>query len=130
MSHEGLRSAGPNLDGEGRRLLDDVFDKWSLLVLATLCEGPRRFHELQKGLPGVTAKSLTACLRRLQRNGLIDRILMSEQPVAVRYEITPLGRSLKEPVRLMLGWTESNVEAVKAARLRFDDVRTPRFGSA
>lgn len=77
------------LDGDGRRLLDQLFDKWSLLALAALCDRPRRFNELRQDLPAVTPKSLTTCLRRLERNGMVERAVVSTDPVAIEYRITP-----------------------------------------
>lgn len=77
------------LNGDGRQLLDQLFDKWSLLVLAALCDRPRRFNELRQHMPTVTPKSLTACLRRLERNGMVERAVLSTEPVAIEYRITP-----------------------------------------
>src|ERR1043165_6937745 len=56
-----------------RELLDQVLDKWSLSVLNDLCDRPRRFNELRRAIPAVTQKSLTATLRRLERNGIVER---------------------------------------------------------
>lgn len=75
-----------------RELLDQVLDKWSLSVLNELCERPSRFNELRRAIPAVTQKSLTATLRRLERNGIIERELLSSRPVAVEYRITPSAR--------------------------------------
>ncbi|WP_329254248.1 helix-turn-helix transcriptional regulator [Actinoallomurus sp. NBC_01490] len=109
------------LDGDGRRLLDQLFDKWSLLALAALCDRPRRFNELRQDLPAVTPKSLTTCLRRLERNGMVERAVVSTDPVAIEYRITPLGRTLRSPVRAMLEWTVDHLDAVEAARCRYDE---------
>ncbi|WP_406138832.1 winged helix-turn-helix transcriptional regulator [Streptomyces sp. NBC_01089] len=114
------------LNGDGRELLDQLFDKWSLLVLAALCDRPRRFNELRHHLPAVTPKSLTACLRRLERNGMAERVVVSTDPVAIEYRITPLGRTLRPPVHAMLEWAVDHLDAVDAARGHYDERRADR----
>ncbi|MDP9613112.1 winged helix-turn-helix transcriptional regulator [Streptomyces demainii] len=111
------------LNGDGRQLLDQLFDKWSLLVLAALCDRPRRFNELRQHVPAVTPKSLTACLRRLERNGMVERAVVSTEPVAIEYRITSLGRTLRPPVRAVLEWAVEHLDAVEAARCHYDERR-------
>ncbi|MFE7707156.1 winged helix-turn-helix transcriptional regulator [Streptomyces sp. NPDC057486] len=103
-----------------RELLDQVLDKWSLSVLNELCERPCRFNELRRAIPQVTQKSLTATLRRLERNGVIEREVVSTRPVAVRYRITPLGKTLRPPIDVLLMWASENMPAVARAREAFD----------
>lgn len=115
-------SDGTHLTEQHRELLDQVLDKWSLQILAALCEQePLRFNELRRAIPVVTQKSLTAALRRLERNGMIERCVLSTRPVAVEYRITPLGKSLQELVDALLEWSTSTLPAVERARARFDD---------
>lgn len=104
-----------------RELLEQVLDTWSMQVLEHLCEGPARFNDLRRAIPAVTAKSLTATLRRLERNGIVGRTVISTRPVAVEYAITPLGKTLREPVDALLAWTSAHLAEVEAARDRFDD---------
>ncbi|WP_367124642.1 winged helix-turn-helix transcriptional regulator [Streptomyces phytohabitans] len=111
------------LDDDGRRLLDQLFDKWSLLVLDALCEQPRRFNELRQLLPAVTPKSLTACLRRLERNGMVERVVLSTEPVAVEYRVTPLARGLQAPLQTMLTWISDHLATVETARATYDTRR-------
>ncbi|MYR55915.1 hypothetical protein GTY54_06530, partial [Streptomyces sp. SID625] len=68
------------IDAPHRELLDQILDKWSLAVLNDLCERPCRFNELRRAIPQVTQKSLTATLRRLERNGVIEREVVSTRP--------------------------------------------------
>ncbi|MEC4615563.1 winged helix-turn-helix transcriptional regulator [Tsukamurella tyrosinosolvens] len=103
-----------------RELLDQVLDKWSLSVLNELCERPCRFSELRRAIPAVTQKSLTATLRRLERNGIIDRRLLSSRPVAIEYRITPLGKTLRHPVEVLLEWASVHRAAIEHARVTFD----------
>lgn len=104
-----------------RELLDQVLDKWSLSVLNELCERPCRFNELRRALPAVTQKSLTATLRRLERNGVIERQVTSTRPVAITYRITPLGKTLRHPVDVLLAWASDHMPAIERARDAFDN---------
>lgn len=104
-----------------RLLLDQIADKWSMLILAALCEKPLRFNVLKRELRGITQKSLTQTLRRLQRNGILTRRMISTSPIAVEYEITPLGRSLEEPIEALCAWTRDYLPQVEAARQAFDE---------
>lgn len=110
----------PQISAEHRELLDQILDKWSLLVLDTLCESPRRFNELRRAIPAVTQKSLTATLRRLERNGMVDRVVISTRPVAVEYRISDLGTTLQELIDALLGWSTAHLDQVERARARFD----------
>lgn len=104
-----------------RELLDQVLDKWSLHVLNELCERPCRFNDLRRAIPAVTQKSLTATLRRLERNGIVERVVLSSRPVAVEYRMTPLGKTLRHPVDVLLEWSATHMPEIERARLRFDE---------
>jgi DNA-binding HxlR family transcriptional regulator len=103
-----------------RELLDQVLDKWSLSVLNELCERPCRFSQLRRAIPAVTQKSLTATLRRLERNGIIERKLLSSRPVAIEYRITPLGKTLRHPIDVLLEWAAMHMPQIEQARETFD----------
>lgn len=107
------------IDAPHRELLDQVLDTWSLAVLDQLCERPRRFNELRRAIPAVTQKSLTATLRRLERNGVVEREVLSTRPVAVQYAITPLGKTLRHPVDVVLQWAAEHMPAIEQARRTF-----------
>ncbi|MFD4295138.1 winged helix-turn-helix transcriptional regulator [Rhodococcus sp. NPDC058532] len=114
-----------------RELLDQVLDKWSLAVCNELCESPHRFNELRRAIPAVTQKSLTATLRRLERNGIIERTVIGSRPVAVEYRMTPLGKTLRHPVDVLLAWADEHLPAIESARTRFDDAEpAPRMGTS
>lgn len=106
-----------------RELLDQVLDKWSLVVMEQLCERPSRFNELRRAIPTVTQKSLTATLRRLERNGLIARELLTSRPVAVEYRITPLGKTARAPIDALIEWAERSAPMIERARDAFDDAQ-------
>lgn len=103
-----------------RELLGQVLDKWSLAVMNELCEAPCRFNALRRAIPAVSQKSLSATLRRLERNGLIERRLLSSRPIAVEYRITPLGRTAREPIDALLGWASAHLQEIERARGLFD----------
>lgn len=109
--------------GEHRELLDQVLDKWSLLVLDKLCESPRRFNELRRVIPAVSQKSLTATLRRLERNGMVDRVVIGTRPIAVEYRISILGKTLQELIDALFGWATAHMSQVDQAREAFDDAQ-------
>jgi DNA-binding HxlR family transcriptional regulator len=115
------RSDSPQLTQQHRELLDEVLDKWSLQVLDALCESPLRFNDLRRAIPIVTQKSLTATLRRLERNGMVERVVTSTRPVAVEYRISQLGMSLQDLIDALLQWTTVTLPDVERARALFDD---------
>lgn len=108
------------VDAPHRELLDQVLDKWSLQVLDVLCGKDLRFNELRRAIPAIGQKSLTASLRRLERNGMIERVVLRARPVAVEYRIAPVGNTLNELVDALLRWTTENLPEVERARERFD----------
>jgi DNA-binding HxlR family transcriptional regulator len=69
----------------------------------------------------VTQKSLTATLRRLERNGIVERHVVSTRPLAVEYRITALGKTLRPPVEVILDWVAEQMPQIERARRRFDD---------
>ncbi len=111
-----------------RELLDQVLDKWSLSVLNELCEKPCRFNELRRAIPLVTQKSLTATLRRLERNGIVTRELIASRPIAVEYRMTALGKTLREPVDVLLAWAHQHMSQIEDARDAYDDDATSAEG--
>jgi DNA-binding HxlR family transcriptional regulator len=90
-----------------------VGDKWGALVLRCLADGPRRYHELRVPLRRVTAKSLTQSLRTLERDGYVARVVDGRQ---VSYSLTPLGRSLLEPLDEVCAWARRHWDELVDAR--------------
>jgi DNA-binding HxlR family transcriptional regulator len=111
-------------DCPSRALFDQIADKWSMMVLAVLDDGPQRFNAIKRRLEGVTQKALTQCLRRLERNGLVSRQVIP-MPLAVQYEITPLGHTLVPPLRQLHAWTLERLPQVEQARHAFDGQARP-----
>ncbi|NTA35795.1 helix-turn-helix transcriptional regulator [Agrobacterium salinitolerans] len=110
-------------DHLSRMILDQIADKWSILIIAALCSGPMRFNGLKRELNGVTQKALTQTLRRLERLGLIERRVFPVSPVAVEYSVTPLGESLKAPFQAIFQWSVAHGPEIEAAKQRFDRER-------
>lgn len=103
-----------------RLILEQISDKWSILIIGALCRGPLRFNVLKRELDGVTQKALTQTLRRLERLGLVERHVIAASPVAVEYRVTPLGESLKSPFLALLNWSLQHGPEIEAAKRRFD----------
>ena len=90
-----------------------VGDRWTLLVVDALLEGPRRFSELQGDIPRLAPNVLTARLRRLEGQGLVLAVPYSDRPPRLEYRITEAGRELAGALRLLARWgsRESGGEA-------------------
>ena len=101
-------------------LLSRIGDKWTVLVVATLGDGPRRFNELRREIPSVSQRMLTLTLRNLERDGIVSRTVTPSIPPRVDYELTPLGHSLLKPITGLTEWALENVAAIHEAQARFD----------
>lgn len=114
---------GISLDPENcpvRQVLDGIGDKWSILVMAALSVGSRRFSELRRDIPDVSQKMLTHTLRKLERDGLVERIVTPTAPPRVDYRLRPLGQSLFVRLSGLAAWVIENRAAIDAARSSFD----------
>jgi DNA-binding HxlR family transcriptional regulator len=101
-------------------VLARVGDKWTVLVVSAMGDGPKRFNELRRALGSISQRMLTLTLRGLERDGLVTRTVFPTIPPRVDYELTRLGRSLLEPVSGLGLWARQNRIAVQEARDRFD----------
>jgi DNA-binding HxlR family transcriptional regulator len=101
-------------------VLARVGDKWSVLVVMSLGQGPKRFNELRRMIDGVSQRMLTLTLRGLERDGLVTRTVFPTIPPRVDYELTDLGRSLQAPVTALGGWAQAHQHEIEAARIAFD----------
>jgi DNA-binding HxlR family transcriptional regulator len=110
-------------DCPNRVLIEEIADKWTILVVAALSRSPTRFNQLKRALEPVTQKSLTQTLRRLERSGMVSRKVLDTSPVAVEYAITPLGRTLGGPFSALYRWAVAYHDQVEGARQRFDTQR-------
>jgi DNA-binding HxlR family transcriptional regulator len=101
-------------------ILARVGDKWTILVVGVLGDGPKRFNEVRRALGSISQRMLTLTLRGLERDGLVTRTVFPTIPPRVDYELTKLGRSLLEPVNGLGLWARQNRSAITDARQRFD----------
>jgi DNA-binding HxlR family transcriptional regulator len=106
-----------------RIVLGLVGDKWSLLVVCNLKEGPRRFTELKRAVDGISQRMLTVTLRGLERDGLLTRTIRQVMPPHVTYELTGTGKTLSEAAMPLLEWTAENLPDIDEARTRFDSLQ-------
>ena len=101
-------------------VLARVGDKWSVLIVNLLGDGPKRFNEIKRMVGGISQRMLTLTLRGLERDGLVTRTVYPTVPPRVDYELTELGHSLWKPVEALGAWARQNQAEIAAARLRFD----------
>lgn len=102
-------------------VLSRVGDKWTVLVVELLSDGPMRFNQLRRSIGNISQKMLTTTLRALERDGLVIRTVYPTVPPRVDYELTELGRELRVPVQALAGWARQNITRINSARARFDD---------
>ncbi|AGZ44088.1 winged helix-turn-helix transcriptional regulator [Actinoplanes friuliensis] len=96
-----------------RALLDLVTSRWAVLVIGALEEHPQRFGALRRRLEGVSQKVLTEKLRDLEAEGLISRTVV-DRPLAVYYELTPIGRTLVQPLAALRDWAQTHCDGHQA----------------
>src|SRR5256886_16539946 len=99
-------------------VLARVGDKWTVLVVSALGEGPKRFNELRRALGSISQRMLTLTLRCLERDGPVTRTVFPTVPPRVDYELTQLGHSLLEPVTRLGLWARPNRSPTEPARPR------------
>jgi DNA-binding HxlR family transcriptional regulator len=117
-----------------REILDRIGDKWSLLIIFRLGDGPQRFTALKRSVDGISQRMLTVTLRGLERDGIISRTMYPVMPPRVDYELTKMGQSLLDAVGSLMAWADSHLDDVDAARQAYDarppaPGATPRPGS-
>lgn len=106
-----------------RAILDALAEKWALLLIHSLAEGPARTGELRRRIGGISDKMLIQTLRRLERNGFVARRAYPEVPPRVDYSLTPLGASLSEPILALDRWVERHLLDIGAAQRQFDETK-------
>src|ERR1700735_3621619 len=105
-------------------VLARIGDKWSVLVVSRLGNGPLRFNELRRAIGGISQRMLTLTLRGLERDGLITRTVYPTIPPRIDYALTALGRDLLTPVSALGTWAIRNQVKIARARERFDGIAT------
>lgn len=103
-----------------RQVLDRIGDKWTALIIGVLEEGPQRFSELRRCIGGISQKMLTQTLRNLERDGLVNRTVYAEVPPRVEYKLTPLGKTLCEPLAAIRDWSMDHIDEIVTAQSVYD----------
>ena len=103
-----------------RDVIERIGDKWSVLVVVSLQDGPVRFSGLLRGVDGISRRMLTRTLRLLERDGLVERQVFPTTPPSVEYSLTDLGRTLIEPVAALRDWSSAHFADVERARASYD----------
>ena len=111
-------------------MLSRIGDKWTVLVVSYLGEGPMRFNQMRRSIGNISQKMLTLTLRNLERDGLVSRTVTPTRPPSVEYALTELGRELLEPVQTLAGWVVANRGRIDAARTAYDRVNGHANGGA
>jgi DNA-binding HxlR family transcriptional regulator len=112
-----------NPDCPTRQLLDRIGDKWAVLAMLTLADGPVRFNDLRRRIAGISQKMLSQTLKSLERDGLIVRTAFPTVPVTVEYALTPLAAGLIGLMAQITEWAEMHIGQIAAARARYDGPR-------
>lgn len=99
-----------------RLLLDRIADKWTALIIQILARGTLRYSALQREIGDISQKMLTQTLRSLERDGLVRRKVYDHAVPKVEYTLTPLGRTLIEPLQGLCRWSEKHLPALEAHR--------------
>ena len=108
-----------------RNVLDEVGNKWSLLVMLSLLGRRRRFMDVKRSIGDITQRVLTQTLRKLERDGYVNRQVYPTSPPTVEYWLTPMGESLLKPMGQLVLWANKHFDKVMDARSRFDGAKAP-----
>lgn len=108
-----------------RLILDRLGEQWTVMALAELSAGPRRYRAMERALVGISQRMMTLTLRRLERDGLVLRHVEPTVPPSVTYELSPRGHSFAAQVAALATWSRHNKAGIDAAREAFDQ-RKPR----
>lgn len=104
-------------------MLSRIGDKWTLLIVRELGQGPLRFSALKRRLGSISQKMLTATLRNLERDGMVSRTVTPVTPPQVEYALTAMGHDLFRPIAALAEWTITHADAIDAARQAYDGQR-------
>ena len=114
----------PDRDTEDCRALSSILalvgDKWTVLIVVLLGDGPKRFNEIRRMVGGISQRMLTFTLRGLERDGLVTRTVYPTTPQRVDYELTKLGGTLWKAVEPLSSWARAHLGEILSSRKRFD----------
>lgn len=121
-------SAGDTSHCPVRGILDNLGDKWTVLVLVILSSGTHRFSEIKKAIPDISKRMLAKTLRKLERDGLTLRQVLPTKPPSVEYSLTKTGDSLLGPLTTLIAWAEQTKLDISASRSTYDDAHRTEAG--
>lgn len=101
-------------------VLERLGSKWTVLVIAELSPGPRRFRQVQRAIFGISQRMLTLTLRQLERDGLVSRTVFPAVPPQVTYALTERGQSLTSVVSVLVSWAQEHQLPIQASRQEWD----------
>ncbi|MFS0772972.1 winged helix-turn-helix transcriptional regulator [Sphingomonas sp. 1P08PE] len=104
-------------------ILSLIGDKWTVMIVMTLAERPRRFNDIKRTIGGISQQMLARTLRALERDGMVDRTVHPTVPPQVEYALTALGRSLADPIRELGYWAGAHIVEIESNRSAFDEAR-------
>ena len=110
-----------NEDCPIRNVVAQIGDKWSILILFALVDGPDRFNSLRSRIEGISQRMLTQTLRDLERDGFVLRTVYPQVPVKVEYELTDLGKGLSSTVWKLVSWADDHLEVIRDNRNSYDE---------
>lgn len=105
------------------RMLARISDKWTMLVVRVLGQGPCRFNALRREVGEISQKVLASTLRDLEENGFVSRTVTPVTPPQVEYALTDLGRDLLIPVQTLAEWVVENSSRIELARTAYAERR-------
>jgi DNA-binding HxlR family transcriptional regulator len=106
--------------GRFSSVLSSIGDKWTVMIVLTLTERPRRFNEMKRAIGGISQQMLARSLRGLERDGMLTRTVRPTVPPQVEYALTDLGLSLAHPIRQLGTWAGAHIEQIEDNRSAFD----------
>jgi len=107
-----------------RNVVAQIGDKWSILILFALVDGPDRFNSLKSRIEGISQRMLTQTLRDLERDGYVLRTVYPQVPVKVEYQLTELGKGLSSSVWQLVSWADDHLETISQNRVEYDEANS------
>ena len=108
-------------------MFDIVAGKWTIPVIRVLQKDTLRYSAIERSIPSITQRALTIALRKLERNGMLDRYVYPSVPPQVEYKLTSLGLKLLELSGVLSEWSDMNEEEIKRAQKSYDrKIKTPQ----
>lgn len=109
--------------GRFSSVLSLIGDKWTVMIVLTLTERPRRFNDIKRTIGGISQQMLARTLRALERDGMVKRTVHATVPPQVEYALTDLGHSLADPIHALGKWARIHIADIEGNRIAFDTAK-------